>query len=95
MGKEDAVAGAGGGGEVAPGECVNLSNPYHECSNYCLRKIAEARQHLDDEPPDSWKRPPEQRTVHPNCINASNPYHDYCEYHFKRIADAKSIRCSE
>ncbi|KAF8772101.1 hypothetical protein HU200_006094 [Digitaria exilis] len=61
-----------------------------QCSDYCLRKIAEARQRLDDELPDSSKRPPEQRTVHPDCINASNPYHDCSEYCFKRIADAKS-----
>ncbi|RCV23156.1 hypothetical protein SETIT_4G276200v2 [Setaria italica] len=89
MGKEDAVAGPAAEGKSRP-ECINSSNPYHECSDYCLRKIAEARQRLDDELPDSWKRPPEQRTVHPNCINASNPYHDCSEYCFKRIADAES-----
>ncbi|KAF8687002.1 hypothetical protein HU200_043282 [Digitaria exilis] len=89
MGMEGTVAGPSVDGKSRP-DCINSSNPYHECSDYCLRKIAEARQRLDDELPDSWKRPPEQRTVHPDCINASNPYHDCSEYCFKRIADAKS-----
>ncbi|KAL6603502.1 hypothetical protein ACP70R_043863 [Stipagrostis hirtigluma subsp. patula] len=71
-------------------ECINSSNPYHECSDYCLRKIAEARERVADEQPDAWQGPPEQRTVHPECINASNPYHECTEYCFKRIADAKS-----
>lgn len=89
MGMEGAVAGPAAEGKSHP-DCINSSNPYHECSDYCLRKIAEARQRFDDDLPDSWKRPPEQRTVHPDCINASNPYHDCSEYCFKRIADAKS-----
>jgi pre-mRNA-splicing factor SYF2 len=89
MGKDDVVAGPAAEGKSQPA-CINSSNPYHECSDYCLRKIAEARQRLDDELPDSWNRPPEHRTVHPDCINASNPYHDCSEYCFKRIADAKS-----
>jgi pre-mRNA-splicing factor SYF2 len=71
-------------------DCINSSNPFHECTDYCLRKIAEARQRLHDEVPDSWKRPPEDRTVHPDCINASNPYHDCSEYCFRRIANANS-----
>lgn len=24
-------------------DCVNASNPYHECSNYCLQKISERK----------------------------------------------------
>jgi hypothetical protein len=43
-----------------------------------------------EEQPDSWKRAPEDRTVHPDCINASNPYHDCSEYCFKKIADANA-----
>lgn len=89
MGKEAVATAAEPNAKSRP-ECVNSSNPYHECSDYCLRKIAEARQRLDDEVPDSWKRPPEERTVHPDCVNASNPYHDCSEYCFKRIADAKA-----
>jgi hypothetical protein len=51
MGKGDAVAGPAAEGKSQPA-CVNSSNPYHECSDYCLRKIAEAaRQRLDGELP--------------------------------------------
>uniref|UniRef100_A0A0E0LFJ2 Uncharacterized protein n=1 Tax=Oryza punctata TaxID=4537 RepID=A0A0E0LFJ2_ORYPU len=35
-------------------DCVNSSNPYHECSDYCLRKIVEAMERLEravQEPP--------------------------------------------
>ncbi|KAG8074656.1 hypothetical protein GUJ93_ZPchr0006g41384 [Zizania palustris] len=78
MGKEEASA-------KSQPECINSSNPFHECSDYCLRKIAEERKRLDDE-----QRPPQDRTFHPDCINASNPYHVCSEYCFKRIADAKS-----
>lgn len=24
-------------------DCINASNPYHECVEYCFRKIAEAK----------------------------------------------------
>ncbi|GJN39325.1 hypothetical protein PR202_gb28436 [Eleusine coracana subsp. coracana] len=89
MGKETVATVAEANAKSLP-ECINSSNPFHECSDYCVRKIAEARQRLDDEVPDSWKRPPEERTLHPDCINASNPYHDCSEYCFKRIADAKA-----
>ncbi|KAL5199468.1 hypothetical protein ABZP36_020671 [Zizania latifolia] len=82
MGKEEASASASGKSQP---ECINSSNPFHECSDYCLRKIAEEKQRLDDE-----QRPPQDRTFHPDCINASNPYHVCSEYCFKRIADAES-----
>ncbi|KQK17509.1 pre-mRNA-splicing factor syf2 [Brachypodium distachyon] len=81
MGKEEAA------GKSQP-ECINSSNPYHECSDYCLHQIAEAQRRLAEDLPDS--RPPEERTVHPDCINASNPYHGCSEYCFKKIADAKA-----
>uniref|UniRef100_A0A0E0AE90 Pre-mRNA-splicing factor SYF2 n=1 Tax=Oryza glumipatula TaxID=40148 RepID=A0A0E0AE90_9ORYZ len=79
-----ASSSAAASGKSRP-ECINSSNPFHECSDYCLRKIAEAKERIEDE-----QRPPVDRTVHPDCINASNPYHVCSEYCFKRIADAKS-----
>ncbi|PSS25972.1 Pre-mRNA-splicing factor syf2 like [Actinidia chinensis var. chinensis] len=33
-------------GRVHP-DCINASNPYHECSDYCFRIIAEAKAHMD------------------------------------------------
>ena len=71
-------------------ECVNASNRFHECTDYCLHKIAEAKRRLLEETPESWKKPDAERTVHPDCINASNPYHDCSEFCFKNIADAKA-----
>ncbi|XP_073011641.1 uncharacterized protein [Typha latifolia] len=75
-------------GNVYP-DCINASNPYHDCVDYCLKKIAEAKQKLAESEELSRKDPPEERTVHPDCINASNPYHECSEFCFKRIADAK------
>ncbi|XP_020576150.1 uncharacterized protein LOC110021829, partial [Phalaenopsis equestris] len=72
-------------------ECINASNPYHECVDYCYRKIAEAKA-LDaeklDEDHDGLKDP-EERAVHPDCINASNPYHECSEFCFRKIAEMK------
>ena len=28
-------------------DCINASNPYHECVEYCFRKIAEAKARMD------------------------------------------------
>ncbi|EFJ24446.1 hypothetical protein SELMODRAFT_442403 [Selaginella moellendorffii] len=33
--------------------CINASNPYHECSQYCFRKIAEARATVTEELPNA------------------------------------------
>lgn len=32
-------------GRVHP-DCINASNPYHECVEYCFRKIAEAKARM-------------------------------------------------
>ncbi|KAF2551210.1 hypothetical protein F2Q68_00033846 [Brassica cretica] len=28
-------------------DCINASNPYHECVEYCFKKIAEAKAKLE------------------------------------------------
>lgn len=28
-------------------DCINASNPYHECVEYCFRKIAEAKAQME------------------------------------------------
>lgn len=30
-------------------DCINASNPYHECSEYCFRKIAEAKEKFEED----------------------------------------------
>ncbi|XP_078173510.1 GCIP-interacting family protein [Carex rostrata] len=78
---------AGHEGKSHP-DCINSSNPCHECSEYCYGKIAEAKAKLEEHISLNNK-PPAERTVHPDCINASNPYHECTDYCFKRIADAQ------
>lgn len=34
-------------GRVDP-DCINASNPYHECVDYCFQRIAEAKARADD-----------------------------------------------
>lgn len=72
-------------------ECINASNPYHECVEFCYRKIAEEKAveaEKLDEVQDGVKDP-EERAVHPDCINVSNPYHECSEFCFRRIAEMK------
>ncbi|KAL4318867.1 hypothetical protein GQ457_18G018440 [Hibiscus cannabinus] len=72
-------------------DCINASNPFHECVEYCFRKIAEAKARKDksetDKPRDIKM---EEQRVHPDCINASNPFHECVEYCFRKIAEAKA-----
>lgn len=35
------------GGKVHP-DCINASNPYHECVEYCFKRIAEAKSRADE-----------------------------------------------
>ncbi|XP_010921783.2 uncharacterized protein [Elaeis guineensis] len=78
-------------GKVHP-DCINATNPYHECVDYCFQRIAESKACAVDAEKllegDIAKEPGE-RTVHPDCINASNPYHECSEFCFKKIAELK------
>ncbi|KAG5247953.1 GCIP-interacting family protein [Salix suchowensis] len=64
-------------GRVHP-DCVNSSNPYHECGVACLEKLSQGKRMKE-----------KKQRVHPDCINASNPYHECVEYCFIKIAEAK------
>ncbi|XP_060676435.1 uncharacterized protein LOC107427294 isoform X5 [Ziziphus jujuba] len=65
-------------------DCNYASNPYHECTDYCLRKIAEGKGRKDKKKSDhgSARRDDElnkkcdEKKVHPSCPKASNPYHE-------------------
>lgn len=73
-------------------DCINSSNPYHECVDYCYNKIAGAKERADAQKLESEKdieNKLEERTVHPDCINASNPYHECSEFCFRKIVEAK------
>nr|CAN77350.1 hypothetical protein VITISV_007542 [Vitis vinifera] len=46
-------------------DCINASNPYHECVEYCFRKIAEAKAQMDKKEsgvPDQDKNPHDEGT---------------------------------
>ncbi|KAJ0967973.1 hypothetical protein J5N97_024890 [Dioscorea zingiberensis] len=81
--------------------CVNASNPFHKCADYCFQKI-----------PDSITASPraltmekgkevlvhmgqgEKRKVDPRCVNASNPFHecaDYCLHKTHSSDHGKSV----
>lgn len=78
-------------GKIHP-DCINASNPYHECVDHCYKKITEAKDKEDAEKLESEKeiaKKLEERMVHRDCINASNPYHECTEYCFRKIAETK------
>ncbi|KAH1040452.1 hypothetical protein J1N35_042195 [Gossypium stocksii] len=41
-------------------DCINASNPYHECVEYCFRKIIEAKAKKDQEKPETVQRKHDQ-----------------------------------
>lgn len=69
--------------------CRNASNPYHKCSDYCSRVIAEAKELMEKNQEEIEKKAAD-RIVHPDCRNASNRYHECSEYCFRVIAEAKA-----
>ncbi|KAG6538061.1 pre-mRNA-splicing factor syf2-like isoform X1 [Zingiber officinale] len=71
-------------------DCINASNPYHECVEYCFQRIAESNSRAEEDETNDSSKEPEERIVHPDCINASNPYHECSDHCFKRIADLKA-----
>ncbi|KAK8625202.1 hypothetical protein V6N13_090077 [Hibiscus sabdariffa] len=72
-------------------DCINASNPFHECVAYCFRKIAEAKARKDKSETDKPREiKMEEQRVHPDCINAWNPFHECVAYCFRKIAEAKA-----
>lgn len=75
-------------------DCIHASNPYHSCTEFCFKKMAEGknRNKRRDQPVQNGERSKEQeqewelmvgrgrRNVDPLCVNASNPYHVCAEY---------------
>lgn len=73
-------------------DCVNASNPYHQCTEICFKKIADAKdpnKRRDRSVQNGERRKGQEqgimaskirRNVDPLCVNASNPYHICAEY---------------
>ncbi|MFS7919467.1 putative mRNA splicing factor SYF2 [Helianthus anomalus] len=49
--------------------CINSSNPYHECSEFCFKFIAEAKKLAAKNEPAGWKA--ETRSSQPTSITTS------------------------
>ncbi|PON89960.1 Phospholipase-like [Trema orientale] len=77
-------------------DCNYASNPYHECTETCLRRIAEGKGRKEKKKSDNGSvvkdgdvnKKYEEKRVHPACSKASNPYHECNENCFKRISGA-------
>ncbi|XP_054786026.1 uncharacterized protein LOC129292499 isoform X2 [Prosopis cineraria] len=79
--------------------CAHASNPYHECSEACLRKIKEGKTQKNQKKsgyPKSvtngelGKKTNEDKRRHSSCPKASNPYHECNENCYKGISTAES-----
>ncbi|XP_008808126.1 uncharacterized protein LOC103720282 [Phoenix dactylifera] len=72
-------------------KCINASNPYHICADYCFQKMHEKERAKTGKPvvvggqKKDGLNMLERRDVHPKCVKASNPYHKCAEYCFQGI----------
>ncbi|KAI5315104.1 hypothetical protein L3X38_044280 [Prunus dulcis] len=76
-------------GRVHP-DCVNVSNPYHECTENCLRKIQEGKGRKTKKKSDNGStfKDGEFKKKAADDRRASNPYHDP-EYYLQQTGGAK------
>lgn len=37
-------------------DCINASNPYHECTDYCFKRIADAQDRIDTDATGSFDK---------------------------------------
>ncbi|KAJ6395672.1 hypothetical protein OIU77_020848 [Salix suchowensis] len=83
-------------GRVHP-DCVNSSNPYHECGVACLEKLSQGKRMKEKKQSDyhngvnegwSSKNKDGERRAQPTCPKASNPYHKCEEFCSNRTAEA-------
>ncbi|CAB4321208.1 unnamed protein product [Prunus armeniaca] len=76
-------------GRVHP-DCVNVSNPYHECTENCLRKIQEGKGRKTKKKSDNGStfKGGEFKKKVADDRRASNPYHDP-EYYLQQTGGAK------
>ncbi|KAM3695638.1 hypothetical protein ACB098_07G148500 [Castanea mollissima] len=69
--------------------CVYVDNPFHECSQSCLKKIAEGQTRKEKKKSNDGNG---VIRTHPACPKASNPYHECGELCSKRVAGAEVRR---
>ncbi|XP_028777727.1 uncharacterized protein LOC114734291 isoform X1 [Neltuma alba] len=85
-------------GKVVP-NCAYGSNPYHECSEACLKKIKEGKPQKNQKRsgyPKSvangelGKKTNEDRRRHSSCPKASNPYHECNDNCYRGISTTET-----
>ncbi|KAK4284866.1 hypothetical protein QN277_001643 [Acacia crassicarpa] len=85
-------------GKVVP-NCAYASNPYHQCSEDCLKRTKEGKPQKNQKRsgyPKSvtnselGKKTNEDRRRHSSCPKASNPYHECNDNCFKGISTSES-----
>ncbi|XP_020582029.1 uncharacterized protein LOC110025739 isoform X2 [Phalaenopsis equestris] len=71
--------------------CVNASNPFHQCSDYCVQRNHDGKSPLKGTKFGGKKEKVvvmDNRKVNLSCPNASNPFHQCAEYCSKRSVGA-------
>ncbi|XP_028549078.1 uncharacterized protein LOC110102095 isoform X2 [Dendrobium catenatum] len=75
--------------------CVNASNPFHQCSDNCVRRKHDGKSPLKGTITGGRKDKvviSENRKVNTSCPNASNPFHQCAEYCSKRSEGAGQVK---
>ncbi|KAF5448996.1 hypothetical protein F2P56_029486 [Juglans regia] len=70
-------------------DCPNASNPYHECTDSCIKRIAQGQTRKENKKSDDGNG---EIKRHSACPKASNPYHECDEFCIKRVAGAEVRR---
>ncbi|PKA66383.1 hypothetical protein AXF42_Ash007080 [Apostasia shenzhenica] len=80
-----------GRGRAVDPLCVNASNPFHECANYCTRRSPDGKispkgaKLVNAGGSRRGSIVVERKDVDPRCVNASNPFHRCAEYCSQKI----------
>mmetsp|Transcript_1411 Transcript_1411/g.1871 ORF Transcript_1411/g.1871 Transcript_1411/m.1871 type:complete len:297 (+) Transcript_1411:74-964(+) len=59
-------------------ECPNVSNPFHQCSDYCVQRWRHRTVSVNS-PPQKAQSPIPNNTVE-GCPNRTNPFHECSDY---------------
>ncbi|KAG6711953.1 hypothetical protein I3842_05G081500 [Carya illinoinensis] len=70
-------------------DCPNASNPYHECTDSCIKRIAQGQTRKEKKKSDDSNG---EIKTHSACSKASNPYHECDEFCIKRVAGVEMRR---
>ncbi|KAJ4976391.1 hypothetical protein NE237_001497 [Protea cynaroides] len=58
-------------------DCINASNPYHECVEYCFRRIAEGKDRIRKEESDAPEQEEDPHVERLNTVEHAEADNDY------------------